>query len=107
MLDGRGMNEGSHPFGTADVKKSRKTAHDASAACIPQKLSAILVARLERQGVDQAHMAGFFREMQKLLRELPDATLPAVNARLHYLGSRDVTIDYQSMQLTAFCLEDR
>jgi hypothetical protein len=84
-----------------------ETAHDASAAHMSRKLRALLVTRLERQGVDQAHMDGFFREMEKLLRELPDVTLPAVNARLHYLGWRDVTLDYHSMQLAVFCLEDQ
>lgn len=59
---------------------------------------ALLVARLERQGVGQAQMAGFFRELAKLMTDLPDATLPAVNARLHYLGWGDVTMDYHSLQ---------
>jgi hypothetical protein len=31
-------------------------------------------------------MAGFFRELAQLISELLDATLPAVNAKLHYLG---------------------
>ena len=82
-------------------------AHDASAAHMLWNLRTLLAARLERQGVDQAHMAGFLREMEKLLRELPDLTLPAVNARLHYLGWQDVNLDYHSMQLAAFCLEAR
>jgi len=33
-------------------------------------------------------------------------TLPAVNARLHYLGWGDVTLDYHSMELAAVCLGD-
>jgi hypothetical protein len=45
--------------------------------------------------------------MEKLLRELLDATLPAVNARLHYLGWRGVTLDCHSMQLAALRLEER
>jgi len=57
--------------------------------------------------VGQAQMDGFFREMKKLLRELPDVSLPAVNARLHYLGWVDVTLDYHSLELAAFCIGDR
>jgi hypothetical protein len=33
-------------------------------------------------------MAGFFRELAQLISELLDATLPAVKAKLHYLGLR-------------------
>jgi len=80
---------------------------NASAAQKEQQLRALLVERLERQGVEQAQMSGFFRELAKLLIELPDATLPAVNARLHYLGWGDVTLDYHSIELAAFCLDKR
>jgi hypothetical protein len=52
-------------------------------------------------------MSGFFRELAKLMGEFPDVTLPAVNASLHYLGWTDVTLDYHSMQLAAFCLGNR
>jgi hypothetical protein len=38
---------------------------------------------------------------------IPDVTLPAGNARLHYLGWTDVTLDYHSMQRAAFCGEVR
>ncbi|MBI5577923.1 MAG: hypothetical protein HY895_02110 [Deltaproteobacteria bacterium] len=84
-----------------------EAAHDASTVHMGWNLRTLLAARLERQGVDQAHMAGFLREMERLLRELPDVTLPEVNARLHYLGWQDVNLDYHSMQLAAFCLEAR
>jgi hypothetical protein len=85
----------------------KEAAHDAAAVQNAQHLRTLLALRLERQGVEKAQLAGFFRELAKLLSELPDATLPTVNARLHYLGWRDVTLDYHSMQLAAFCLEDR
>lgn len=84
-----------------------EAAHDASAVHMGWNLRNLLAARLERQGVDQAHVTGFLRDMERLLRELPDISLPAVNARLHYLGWQDVNLDYQSMQLAAFCLEAR
>jgi hypothetical protein len=85
----------------------KEAAHDISGADMTRNLRALLVTRLERQGVDQAQMAGFLREMEQLLRELPDVTLPSVNARLHYLGWGDVTLDYRSMQFAAFCMDDR
>jgi len=85
----------------------KEAAHDISGADMTRNLRALLATRLERQGVDQAQMAGFLREMEQLLRELPDVTLPAVNARLHYLGWGDVTLDYHSLELAAFCLEGR
>ena len=85
----------------------KAAAHDVPAADKSRNLRALLVARLERQGVGQAQMDGFFREMKKLLRESPDVTLPAVNARLHYLGWGDVTLDYHSLELAAFCMGDR
>ena len=81
--------------------------YDASAVQKAQHLRTLLAVRLERQGVEQAQMSGFFRELAKLLIELPDATLPAVNARLHYLGWGDVILDYHSMELAAFCMGDR
>ena len=80
---------------------------NASAAQKEQQLRALLVERLERQGVEQAQMSGFFRELAKLMSEFPDVNLPAVNARLQYLGWTDVTLDYHSMQLAAFCLGNR
>lgn len=80
---------------------------NASAAQKEQQLRALLVERLERQGVEQAQMSGFFRELAKLMSEFPDVTLPAVNARLHYLGWAEVTLGYHSMQLVAFCLGNR
>jgi hypothetical protein len=84
-----------------------ETAYDVSSAHQVRQLRALLAARLERQGVGQAQMAGFFRELAQLIRKLPDATLPAVNARLHYLGWGDVTMDYHSLQLAAACLAER
>jgi hypothetical protein len=81
--------------------------YDASAAQKAQHLRTLLAVRLEQQGVEQAQMSGFFRELAKLMGEFPDVTLPAVNARLHYLGWTDVTMDYHSMQLAAFCLSNR
>ncbi len=70
-----------------------------------QCLRALLVRRLERQGVEQPHMTGFLRELTKLLKAFPDMSPPAANAKLHYLGWTDVALDYQSMQLAAVCLE--
>lgn len=84
-----------------------QTADDASAAQHGAQLRSLLTARLIRQGVGQSHMAGFLRELEKLVGELPDASLPAVNARLHYLGWGDVTMDYHSLQLALACLEGR
>ena len=84
----------------------KKADYDTSAAQKKQQLRVLLVERLERQGVEQAQMSGFFRELEKLLSGLPDVTLPAVNARLHYLGWGDVTLDYHSMELAAVCLGD-
>lgn len=84
-----------------------ETAYDVPAAHQLRQLRALLAARLERQRVGQAQMAGFFRELAKLMTELPDATLPAVNARLRYLGWGDVTMDYHSLQLAAACLPER
>jgi len=81
--------------------------YDASAVQRAQHLRTLLAERLERQGVEQAQMSGFFRELTKLMSEFPDVSLPAVNARLHYLGWTDVTLDYHSMQLAVFCLGDR
>jgi len=63
-----------------------ETAYDVSSANQVRQLRALLAARLERQGVGQAQMAGFFRELAQLISELLDATLPAVNAKLLYLG---------------------
>ena len=77
-----------------------------SADCQTQCLRALLFQRLERQGVEQPHIAGFLRELGKLLSAFPDMTPPAANAKLHYLGWTDVALDYQSMQLAAVCLED-
>jgi hypothetical protein len=52
-------------------------------------------------------MAGFFRELAQLISELLDATLPAVKAKLHYLGWGEVTMDYHSLQLATACLAER
>lgn len=69
-----------------------------------QSLRALLVQRLERQGVEQPHVKGFLRELAKLLSACPDMSPAAVNEKLHYLGWTDVALDYQSMQLAAVCL---
>jgi hypothetical protein len=82
------------------------TVSGSSADCQAQCLRALLVQRLERQGVEQPYMAGFLRELGKLLSAFPDMTPPAANAKLQYLGWTDVALDYQSMQLAAVCLED-
>jgi hypothetical protein len=71
------------------------------------RLRALLIRRLERQGVELPHMTGFLRELTKLFGAFPDLSLPAVNERLHYLGWTDVALDYQSMQLAAVCLGDQ
>ena len=102
----------SKPFTLAQIDKTVQSVLKAAALDVPEanmsrNLRALLAARLERQGVGQAQMDGFFREMKKLLRESPDVTLPAVNARLHYLGWGDVTLDYHSMELAAFCMGGR
>lgn len=78
-----------------------------SADCQDQCLRALLVQRLERQGVEQPHMTGFLRELGKVLSAVPELSPSAANAKLHYLGWTDVAIDYQSMQLAAVCLGGR
>jgi hypothetical protein len=74
---------------------------------MPQpSLRALLVERLERQGVEPPHMVGFLRELTKLIRDCPEILPTAVNERLQYLGWSDVAVDYQSVQLAAVCLQD-
>ena len=75
-----------------------------SADCHAQCLQALLVQRLERQGVEQPHVKGFLRELAKLLSACPDMSPAAANEKLHYLGWTGVALDYQSMQLAAVCL---
>lgn len=81
-----------------------KTVSSSSAHGQAQCLRALLVQRLERQGVEQPHMTGFLRELGKLLSAFPDMSPPAANEKLHYLGWTGVDLDYQSMQLAAACL---
>ena len=83
-----------------------ETACGASTEFQAQHLRALLVQRLERQGVEQPHMAGFLRELSKILSASPEMSPPAANAKLHYLGWTEVALDYQSMQLAAVCLEE-
>ena len=83
------------------------TVSGSSANCQAECLWALLVQRLERQGVEQPHMTGFLRELGKLLSAFPDMTPPAANAKLRYLGWTDVALDYQSMQLASVCLENQ
>jgi hypothetical protein len=76
-----------------------------SADCQAECLRALLVQRLERQGVEQPHMTGFLRELAKVLSAVPELSPSAANAKLHYLGWTDVALDYQSMQLASVCLK--
>lgn len=72
----------------------------------PAAFRALLAERLKRQGVEPNEMPGFLREMAKLLSADPDLPPSAANQRLQYLGWMDVTVDYQSLQLAAACLQD-
>jgi len=86
-----------------------ETAYDVSSANQVRQLRALLAARLERQGVGQAQMAGFFRELAQLISELPDATPPGGQraVALPGLGGGDVAMDYNSLRLAAACLAER
>jgi hypothetical protein len=66
----------------------------------------LLAERLKRQGVEPHEMPGFLREMAKLLSADPDLPPAAANQRLQYLGWSEVTVDYQSLQLAAACLQE-
>ncbi len=72
----------------------------------PAAFRALLAERLKRQGVEPHEMPGFLREMAKLLSADPDLPPAAANQRLQYLGWTDVTVDYQSLLLTAACLQE-
>ena len=85
-----------------------ETAYDVSSANQVRQLRALLAARLERQGVGQAQMAGFFRELAQLISELPDATPPGGQRAVALPGlGGDVAMDYHSLRLAAACLAER
>lgn len=68
----------------------------------------VLLDRLVKGGADPSSIDSILKTLSKLLASEPDIDPPAANERLHYLGWREVEVDYHILQLALayFELED-
>jgi hypothetical protein len=64
-----------------------------------------LFARLEKLGIDDLLVPGFFRSLINSHRVDPHMTLLQINRKLRYLGWKDLNLDYHTWQLAIACIE--
>ena len=69
------------------------------------ELNQILVQRLRHKGMDLCLIPGFIRSLANSFFVDPRMNLLQVNNRLHYLGWKDVDLDYHTFQLALACFE--
>jgi hypothetical protein len=65
----------------------------------------LLLNRLEDKGIEGNIRIGFLRTLSRTITVIPDSPLSAVNRRLHYLGWKDVDLDYHTLQLAVAYFE--
>jgi len=69
------------------------------------KLTHILIERLEEKGMDLSIIHGFIRDLANTILSNPHMNLLEVNKRLHSLGWDSFELDYHTLQLAIACLE--
>jgi hypothetical protein len=69
------------------------------------RLTEILIQRLEKKGVEQTAIPGFIRNLANIISVASHMNLPEVNRRLHLLGWTDFELDDHTLQLTIASFE--
>ena len=69
------------------------------------RLTEILIQRLEKKGVEQTAIPGFIRNLANIISVTPHMSLREVNRRLHLLGWTDFELDDHTLQLTIASFE--
>ena len=69
------------------------------------QLTLNLIARLEKQGIEQSIMPGFLRSLVQTVFLDPNMNLVQVNRKLHLLGWDGFELDYHTLQLAIACFE--
>lgn len=64
-----------------------------------------LISRLEKLGIECKLMPGFIRSLMGSYNLNPQMNLRQLNRRLHYLGWKDLDLDYHTWQLAIACYE--
>ncbi len=70
------------------------------------QLTQILLARLEKKGMDLSLIPGFIRNLGNAILVNPETTLTQVSNRLHMLGWDDFDLDYRTLELATACFEE-
>jgi hypothetical protein len=69
------------------------------------KLSKILINRLEKKGIEPNMIYGFIRDLANTIGVNPSMNLLQVNKQLHLLGWDSVELDYHTLELATACFE--
>ena len=69
------------------------------------RLTEILIERLEMKGIRPDMVPGFFRDLVNTLSTNPDTTLQELNSRLELLGWNDFELDDHTLQLVIASFE--
>jgi hypothetical protein len=69
------------------------------------QLTQILIAQLEKKGVEPSISHGIIRDLANAILVNPHMNLLQVNKRLHLLGWDSFELDYHTLQLAIACFE--
>ena len=69
------------------------------------KLSKILINRLEKKGIEPIMIYGFIRDLANTIVANPYMNLLQVNKQLHLLGWDSFELDYRTLELATACFE--
>jgi hypothetical protein len=69
------------------------------------QLTQILIAQLEKKGVEPSISHGIIRDLANAILVNPHMNLLQVNERLHLLGWDSFELDYHTLQLAIACFE--
>ena len=72
---------------------------------IVNRLTEILIQRLEKKGVEQTAIPGFMRNLANIISVTPHMNLREVNRKLHLLGWTHFELDDHTLQLTIASFE--
>jgi hypothetical protein len=72
----------------------------------PNPLRRALVDRLKALGLHRSLVPWLIRNLAAACRIDPNLNLTQFNRRLHYLGWRDLRLDYHTWQLALACLDN-